>query len=77
MDTGIAKGPEFDNCSNACVFYFPAGLHDEACTPLAPPTEAEREATRAEYQRLRVHAQLMESQKTYNKKNHLQRGKRE
>ena len=70
---GVPK--DYDNSSHACVFYWPAGLHDPDCTPLEPWTEEERETTRQIYKDKRVKARLRASEKAYEKRNHLQRGK--
>ena len=72
----IKKDAGYDNCSHCCILFWPAGLHDEACWPVVPRTTAEREATKTEYQRLRVAARLRASEKNYNEKNYLQRGKK-
>ena len=68
---GVAK--DYQDCSNACIFYFPAGFHAGDCTPLKPRTEAEREATRQQYKGERVKASLRQSQKDYLARNTLQR----
>ena len=73
MNRGVAKGPEFDNCSHCCILFWPASLHDPDCWPVVPRTEAEQLETKAEYQRLRVHAKQRASELAYEKLNHLQR----
>jgi len=77
---GVFKeGPEYENCSHGCVFWWPwvdnKQLHYPDCTPLKPRSEAERQQTRDQYKNERVKASLRASQKEYEQKNHLQRGK--
>jgi len=73
INRGVAKGPAYDTCSHCCILFWPAGLHDEACTPLRPRTTAEREATKMQYQDELVHAKLRASERAYTKRNYLTR----
>ena len=52
-------------CSHACILFWPEGQHDPSCTPIDPPTEGQRAATRERYREERVRANLKASEARY------------